>query len=135
MSNFFKCKTCRLHKSCEYLKRGEICNQAIHATTYEEEYSCVKGDAVKIDFNTNEGDVRLDLVVERKNISKLWGQVKDIDGNYVDYAMVTLLKPQYVRGEIEYFPIATTFSDCMGFYHFEINKLENGLKYVVSTSK
>lgn len=130
-----KCKQCNLYTQCEYLKKDEVCNDNMHITTYEEEFSFIKGEPIQIEVSSNDSDIRLDLVVEKKKASKLWGQVKDLDGKYIEHAMVTLLKPQYIRGKIEYFSVGTTFSDCFGFYHFEIEKLDKGLKYMISVSK
>lgn len=135
MNIYDKCKSCKLYNDCEYIKLGSTCNSTIHASAYEEEFSCINGDPVQIELQSRDSDVRLDLVVEKKHVAKLWGQVKDVEGNIIDCAMVTLLKPQYIRGKIEYFPLNTTFSDSLGFYHFEIDKLDKGLQYVVSVSK
>lgn len=135
MKKLDNCNLCNLYTNCDFVKRGETCNKKLHVSSYEEEFSCIKGKPVQIELKSNDSDIRLDLIVEKRQFSKLWGQIKDPLGNCVEYAMITLLKPQYIRGKIEYIPVETTFSDCFGFYHFEIDKLDKGLKYMVSVSK
>lgn len=136
MNKFEKCKTCNRYKTCEYLTIGEICSGKGYAATANETIcDCFQGKTVDIEICPNDFEVRLDLVVEKKKVSRIWGQVKDTYGYCVENALVILLKPQYVRGEIEYFPVATTVSDSMGFYQFEIDNLEKGLNYRVSVGK
>lgn len=110
-------------------------NENFSHTIHENICECMRGKTVDVDLKHSDCDIRLDLIVERKRISRLWGQVKDTNGNYVENALVTLLRPQYKRGVIEYFPVTTTLSDCMGFYQFEIDKLEKGLQYRVTVGK
>lgn len=135
MNKFEKCKTCNRFNDCEYLKTGNTCHGKLYSTSFESTFDCVQGKTIDIDIKHSDCDIRLDLIVEKKKLCKLWGQVKDKDGNFIDGALVSLLKPQYVCGKIEYFPVATTISDCSGFYQFEIDQLEKGLKYKVTVSK
>lgn len=135
MNKFEKCKTCSKCNTCEYLERGDICHGKLYSTSFESTFDCVQGRTVDIDIKHDDCDIRLDLIVEKKRLSKLWGQVKDKYGMCIEGALVSLLKPQYVRGEIEYHPVATTISDCYGFYQFEIDQLERGLKYRVTVGK
>lgn len=136
MNKFEKCKTCDKFRYCEYLRKGDTCNGRNYSiTTNESACECIQGKTVDVELKQSDCDVRLDLVVEKKRFLKLWGQVKDTHGAFVEDALVTLFKPQYIRGEIEYLPISTTISDCMGFYQFEIDQLEKDLKYRVSVGK
>lgn len=107
----------------------------IYPTVNESMYNYFQGKTVDVEIQKNDSDIRLDLEVKRKISFKLWGQVKDSQGKFVEDAFVILLKPKYIRGEIEYIPISTTVSDSIGFYQFDIEKLEKGLKYKVSVSK
>jgi hypothetical protein len=135
MNKFEKCKTCSNFRGCKYIEKGELCYEKLNPTAYETTCECVQGKTVDIGINHNDSEIRLDLIIEKKKVSKLWGQVKDTKGFAVEGALVSLLKPQYIRGNLEYYPISTTISDCMGFYQFEIDQLEKGLKYRVSAGK
>lgn len=130
-----KCQSCNQYDNCEYLQKGEICPDDINSTFYETTCEFFKGRTAELVICENDFDVRLDLTIDKKKVGKVWGQVKDDTGKCVENALVTLLEPKYVRGYVEYFPIATTLSDCMGFYQFQIAKLEAGLKYRVNVAK
>lgn len=136
MNKFEKCKTCNKFKTCEYLRIGAVCGGTQYvATSNEVLCECLQGKTADVEICQKDVDIRVDLVVDKKKVLRLWGQIKDNSGYVVENALITLLKPQYVRGEIEYFPIATTLSDCMGFYQFQIEKLEKNLTYKVNVGK
>lgn len=107
----------------------------LYSTTNESVCNYMQGQTKDLEIKEEDVDIRLDFEVEKKTTSKLWGQVKDTDGRCVEGAFVMLLKPKYIRGNIEYVPIATAVSDCMGFYQFEIDQIEKGCKYKVSVGK
>ena len=56
---------------------------------------------------------------------KIWGQVKDSYGMNVERAIVTLFRNTF-NESIDYIPVATTFTDSMGFYEFYIEQFERG---------
>lgn len=117
-------------------KYNDEYSKKLNCTAHESNCNYIKGTTTDLEINNNNNsDIRLDFIIEKKYLSKLWGQVKDTDGKCVEDAFVILLKPKYIKGIVEYFPIATTVSDCMGFYQFEIDSLEKGLKYRVSVGK
>lgn len=135
MNKFEKCKSCSKYRTCEYIQKGEVCHGQLYSTSYENTFDCIQGKTVEIDLKHEDCDIRLDLIVEKKSVSKLWGQVKDKYGECIEGALVTLLKPQYIRGQLEYCQVSTTISDCMGFYQFETDQCERNLKYRVSVGK
>lgn len=135
MSKFVDCKTCKNYGNCDYLKKGTVCYGNLYSTSFESKFDCIQGKSVDVELIEDNSDLRLDLIVDKKNIFKIWGQVKDSYDMYIEGVLVNLLKPHYVRGEIEYNLIATTTTDCFGFYQFEIDELEKGLKYRVTVGE
>lgn len=132
-SNF--CESCKSFNTCEKCKSSNCNEEELYSELHEEECSLIESEVKDIEFKPYENDIRVDFVVGKKEIYKLWGQVKDVKGHSVYGALVTLLKPEYIKGKLEYTPILTAHSDCMGFYYFETKKLENNLKYIVTVSK
>lgn len=110
-------------------------NEELYSVLHEEKCTIVKSEVKDVEFKSGDNDIRLDFVVEKKELFKLWGQVKDKDGYSVDGALVTLLKSQYIKGILDYTPILTTVSDCLGFYYFKSDDLDKNTKYVVTISK
>lgn len=77
--------------------------------------------AIEIDKNTKVCEIRADLEVKKIRTIRLWGQVRDCDGNPVKCALVKLVKE--VRkdcGDKELEGVAHGVTDCMGFYQFDI---------------
>lgn len=134
MNKFEKCKECYKHKNCEYLARGETCNEELKLTAYESRVDCAQGKFTEVNFNKGECDIRMDLCLEERRGIKIWGQVRSSYGIEVEDAMVTLFKTS-LNDKLEYIPIATTFTDSMGFYQFYIETLYVDDKYRVSANK
>jgi hypothetical protein len=80
----------------------------------------VKGNAINVELNKCDCEIRADIKVERKHCVRIWGQVTDCFGKPVQEALVKLLKPYYAQGHIEYSGIAHTLTDCLGFYQFDV---------------
>lgn len=80
----------------------------------------VQGNSVDIEICNNDCEIRADIVVARKKSIRVWGQVKDCNGQPVSCALVKLLRPVYVRGRVEYEGVAHGVTDCMGFYQFDL---------------
>ncbi|MEG0844424.1 MAG: hypothetical protein RSD22_09295 [Romboutsia sp.] len=135
MDNFDSCKSCKLYTSCENPNKDKHNNEELYSVLHEEECAFVTSEVKDIEFKSGANDVRLDFVVEKKEVFKLWGQVKDKNGHSVDGAFVTLLKPEYIKGKLDYTPVLTTYSDCLGFYYFKSEDLERNTKYIVTISK
>lgn len=103
---------------------------------YKKEFcDSVKGNAMDIELKKNDCEIRADIVVEREKCVRLWGQVKDCDGNPVKDALVKLLKPVYRYGKIEYVGVAHTITDCLGFYQFDLCPEDEKTKFRVIVGK
>ncbi|MCT4565388.1 MAG: hypothetical protein N4A68_13890 [Maledivibacter sp.] len=77
--------------------------------------------AIEIDKNTKVCEIRADLEVKKIRTIRLWGQVRDCDGDPVKCALVKLVKLS--KGDCkgkEYEGVAHGVTDCMGFYQFDI---------------
>ncbi|MGL4911884.1 MAG: hypothetical protein ACRC3Y_05555 [Romboutsia sp.] len=107
----------------------------IFSSVHENKCVCFKGNPVDVPLNNHKNEIKVDLLLEEKQIYKVWGQVIDNNQEPINDAVITLLKPQYINGRFEYYPVATTMSDCEGFYQFEVRQLTNGLRYKVITGK
>lgn len=96
----------------------------------------IKGNALDVELKKCDSEVRADVVVgtDRKCV-RLWGQIKDCDGNPVKDALIKLLKPYYKCGKVEYEGIAHTRTDCLGFYQFDICPEDEKVKFRVLVSK
>lgn len=81
----------------------------------------------------DECEIRVDIVTERvRQVVVIWGYVKDCGGCPVSGALVKLqqhgCRPQELRG------IAHTFTDCKGYYQFDLMG-DCGGKFRVVASK
>lgn len=107
-------------------------NKAYHEDTCE----LVRGNAINLDLNRCDCEVRADIKVETKNCVRIWGQVTDCYGKPVKDALVKLIKPYFSKGCIEYTGVAHTVTDCLGFYQFDICQCDDEkAKYRVLVSK
>lgn len=93
------------------------------------------GNAVDVDLKKGDCEVRVDIKVGKKHCIRVWGQVKDCEGNPVNEALVKLLKPCYYHGKVEYEGIAHTTTDCLGFYQFDVCMTEGHSKYRILVGK
>lgn len=95
----------------------------------------VKGNSIGVEIGKGDCEVRADVIVGRTNGVRVWGRVKDCEGNSVSYALVKLVKVVNVCGNIDVEGIAHTITDCNGFYQFEITNCEVGAKYRILVHK
>lgn len=103
---------------------------------FRKEYcETVRGNAMDVELKNNDCEIRADIIVGREKCVRLWGQIKDCEGNPVKDALVKLLKPIYKYGKIEYVGIAHTITDCLGFYQFDVCPCEENTKFRVIASK
>jgi hypothetical protein len=86
----------------------------------EESCEIIKGNAINVELNKCDCEVRADIKVERKHCIRIWGQVTDCSGKPVSEALVKLLKPYPKQGCVEYAGISHTVTDCLGFYQFDV---------------
>jgi len=107
---------------CEY--QTEICES-------------ITGNTLDLDLKKCDSEVRADIKVGKsKNCCvRVWGQVKDCDGNPVKDALVKLLKSYYYHGKIKFDGISHTTTDCMGFYQFDVCVDDDNTKFKIIVSK
>lgn len=115
----------------EHLKSDTQCNHI----SGNEVCECIKGNSLDVNIDKSDSDIRADLVLETKSIIRIWGQIKDCHGNTVGDAIVSLLKPGYIRGKLNYVCTATTVTDYMGFYQFELDNDYKDTVYRIIVSK
>lgn len=94
-----------------------MCEEKVY---HEESCELIKGNAINVELNKCDCEVRADIKVERKHCVRIWGQVTDCYGKPVREALVKLLKPYYCKGYIDYVGVAHTVTDCLGFYQFDV---------------
>lgn len=92
---------------------------------------------IEISRNTKACEIRADIEVHRRKTVRVWGQVRDCNGEPVKCAMVKLVKEVIECGNVRYEGIAHGITDCLGFYQFDICAMENcrSEKYRVFVSK
>lgn len=108
------------------------CKQPAHHTC-----GCdsVKGNSIGVEIAKGDCEVRADVIVGRINTVRIWGRVKDCDGNSVGYALVKLARVINTCGVIDVEGVAHTVTDCNGFYQFDVPNCEVGTKYRIFVHK
>lgn len=86
---------------------------------------------INTDRLTCESEVRADVVIAKENNIRLWGIIKDCDGNIVEHALVKLIEITESNCQRIYKGIAHTVSDCQGFYQFDLCSQNPCVKYKV----
>lgn len=95
----------------------------------------VKGNAIELELQKDDCEVRADVIVSRTSGVRIWGQVRDCDGYPVSDSLVKLVKVVVYCGNVEVQGIAHTITDCTGFYQFEVPACEVGAKYRILVHK
>ncbi|MEF9958942.1 MAG: hypothetical protein RR448_00530 [Niameybacter sp.] len=100
------------------------------------------GNSVDIKItNFDAAEVRADVLVESAtkdgpcNVVRLWGQIKDCDGNPVPNALLKLVKVVCTTAGKQYQGMAHTVSDCEGFYQFDLCYCDGTECYKILVSK
>lgn len=83
----------------------------------------------------NDCEVRIDLNIAKTDSAVIWGEVRDKCETPVENVLVTLLKPVYIRGCIEYIKECTTLTNCIGYYQFHIDYCDKDTNYKVVLGK
>lgn len=110
-------------------------NDEIYSCAYENNLTCFESKTLDVEFENREREIKLDIVLQEKQISKIWGRIVDSNHKPVENAIVTLLRPEYIHFKLEYIQINTTLSDGDGFYEFEISESNKNVNYVVSVER
>lgn len=99
--------------------------------------SIIIGNAMDIDLCKGDSEIRADVTVgkSKKCCVRVWGQVKDCEGNAVPDAQVKLLKSYYYHGKLDFEGVAHTTTDCMGFYQFDVCPEDEHTKYRILVGK
>lgn len=95
----------------------------------------VKGNAIELQLQKDDCEVRADVVVAKTSGVRIWGQIRDCDGYPIENALIKLVKITHYCGKVGVQGIAHTMTDCTGFYQFDINCCEVGAKYRVLVHK
>lgn len=82
----------------------------------------ILGTNVDVHVNKNECEIRADIVVEKKKSVRIWGQVITCEHQVVEDALVELVRVinKCECGKKLYEGIAHTYTDCKGFYQFDV---------------
>lgn len=99
---------------------------------YENKLVCIKTKMIDVKSTQNESEIRLDVCLEEKKLSIIWGRITDTNQKPVNKAIVTLLKPQYINKRLEYVKVDTVLSDYDGFYQFELKESYKDTNYLVT---
>ena len=110
-------------------------NNEIYSCAYENNLICFESKTLDIELQSIESEIQLDITLEEKQVSKIWGRIVDSNHKPVEDAIVTLLRPEYANFKLEYIKVNITLSDNDGFYEFEINESNKNVNYVVSVEK
>ncbi|CAM2739131.1 hypothetical protein HAHI6034_03405 [Hathewaya histolytica] len=78
-------------------------------------------DKIKICKDIDVREIRANLNVKRMRTVRVWGQIKDCNGDPIKHALVKLIKEVRCKdGRKEFKGIAHGVTDCMGIYQFDI---------------
>lgn len=91
----------------------------------------VVGNSVNFSVGSNDSEIKADIIVGYRNSVRVWGQVKDCNGQAIGCAYVKLVK-MTKHGLVG---IAHTISDCLGFYQFDICPCTDGCDFTVIVGK
>lgn len=101
-----------------------------------ESTNMIQGNSVDIVLNKCDSEIKADVIVSEYNSIRLWGQVKNCNGQPIANALVKLIKVIKTCNGIKYEGVSHTISDCDGFYQFDIcdNSPCNHYKVLVGKS-
>lgn len=80
----------------------------------------IHGNSVDIVVNKCDSEIKADITVSEFNSIRLWGQVKNCNGQPVANALIKLVKVIKTCTGFKYEGVSHTISDCNGFYQFDI---------------
>lgn len=96
-----------------------------------EDDSYVVGNSVDFTIDSCDSEIKADVTVSHRDTVRVWGQVKDCDGNPVPYAYLKLIR--YTNNG--YQGVAHTITDCLGFYQFDICPCTDGTNFRLLVGK
>lgn len=89
------------------------------------------GNSIDFSIDKCDSEIKADAVISYRNSVRVWGQIRDCDGNPVPYAYLKLVK----LVDTTYVGVAHTISDCMGFYQFDICPCTDGTNFKLIVGK
>lgn len=94
--------------------------------------SYIVGNSVDFTVGKCDSEIKADLTVGYRDTVRVWGQIKDCNGNTVPYAYLKLIKVSKNGQE----GVAHTISDCLGYYQFDLCQCEaEGINYRLLVGK
>lgn len=96
-------------------------------------YSSVIPSGTDVYINKNDCEVKADITVNRIKNIVVWGYVRDCKGYPIEEAFVNLLKYENSYNN-ELKAISHTYTDCNGFYQFDLPSTCEG-RYRVNVNK
>ena len=91
----------------------------------------VIGNSVDFEIDDCDAEIKADITVGKRESVRVWGQIRDCDGNPVPYAYLKLVKEtnEGMAG------IAHTITDCQGYYQFDVCKCTDGSRFTILVGK
>ncbi len=111
-------------------------NKAYDKKMYNKEEECgdnsyIVGNSVDFSIDECDSEIKADLTVTTRSSVRLWGQIKDCNGDPVPYACLKLIK----NTNKGYVGVGHTMTDCLGFYQFDICPCVDGVDFRLLVSK
>ncbi|MGL4740668.1 MAG: hypothetical protein ACRC41_07665 [Sarcina sp.] len=91
----------------------------------------VVGNSVDFEIDDCDAEIKADITVGTRESVRVWGQIRDCDGNPVPYAYLKLIK-ETTQGM---FGVAHTITDCYGYYQFDICRCTDGSRFTILVGK
>ena len=101
------------------------------SSTYNDPCESVYGNSIDLEVNSDDCEIKADILVSRTKSVRIWGQIKDCNNCAVEHALVKLLKIT----ECQLYGLAHTVTDCLGFYQFEVPSCDTPIKYKIIVGK
>lgn len=95
----------------------------------------ITGNSDTFNITTSDSDIKVDVLANKHYTSRIWGQIKDHNGNIIPEALVRLVKTKLINGNIEQVSIGECISDLNGFYQFMVNSSKQDSSYKIIVSK
>lgn len=142
-NNNNSCNECNYKSSCDNKNNINNCQSLNECNSCNlDNYSCLEvcdlnklynykiGKEVVTLYNTpvseftlesEDCEVRVDLNINKNKSIVLCGEVRDKCEEPASNVLVTLLKPVYLRGTLQYIKECSTLTNCIGYYQFKLD--------------
>lgn len=133
--NYRETDNCECPLITSYTEKICDCYNLYNYNFGKEIIEIISGNSNEIILNKDDCEIRADVVVGDEKGCSIWGEVTDKCNKPVEKAVVTLLKPQIIRGMCKYIKINSTLTDCYGYYQFYIPECEKICEYKITLGK